>query len=201
MTMACLAGYGAMLEDPLDGQLTAMAVLRTLARPMLASIFIIQGYDTMRNPDRVVKKAEPVVRPIASRVSVVPDDTEQAVRLNGTVQFVGGTLLAIGWLPRLSALAIAATLVPTTAAGHRFWEADSEEERAMQRIQFLKNLGMFGGLLIAAGDTAGRPSLAWRSRHAVKEARREVSHAAKAARTSGKAAAKAARLKARVSGA
>lgn len=192
--------YGAMLEDRLAGQLRHMAVLRAIARPMLASIFIIQGYGTMRDPERVVKKAEPVVRPIASRISVVPDDTEQAVRVNGAVQFVGGTLLAIGWFPRLSALAIAATLVPTTAAGHRFWEADSDEERAMQRIQFLKNLGMFGGLLIAAGDTAGRPSLAWRSRHAVKEARREVSRTAKAARTSGKAAAKAARLKARVSG-
>jgi putative oxidoreductase len=189
-----------MLEDRLDGQLTPMGVLRALARPMLASIFIVQGYDTLRNPERVVKIAEPVVRPIASRVSVVPDDTEQAVRLNGAVQFVGGTLLAIGWLPRLSSLAIAATLVPTTAAAHRFWEASSSEERAMQRTQFLKNLGMFGGLLIAAGDTAGRPSLAWRSRHAVKEARREILHTAKAARTSGKAAAKATRLKARVTG-
>ena len=189
-----------MLEDRLDGQLTRMGVLRAVARPMLASIFIVQGYDTLRNPERVVKMAEPVVRPIASRVSAVPDDTEQAVRLNGAVQFVGGTLLAIGWLPRLSSLAIAATLVPTTAAGHRFWEADSSEERAMQRIQFLKTRGMFGGLLIAAGDTAGRPSLAWRSRHAVKEARREISHTARAARTSGRAAAKATRLKARVTG-
>ena len=35
--------------------------------------------------------------------------------------------------------------------------------RAQQRIQFLKNLAIFGGLLIAAADTAGRPSLAWRS--------------------------------------
>jgi putative oxidoreductase len=189
-----------MLEGGLDGQLTAMAVLRAFARPMLASIFIIQGYDTVRHPDRVVKKAEPVVRPIASRVSVVPDDTEQAVRLNGAVQLIAGSLLAIGWLPRLSALALAATLVPTTAAGHRFWDADNDEERAAQQIQFLKNLGMFGGLLIAAGDTAGRPSLAWRSRHAVREARRDVSRTAKAARVSGKAAAKATRLKARLPG-
>ncbi|HYS31188.1 MAG TPA: DoxX family protein [Streptosporangiaceae bacterium] len=175
-----------------------MAVLRALARPMLASIFIVQGYDTMRHPDRVVKKAEPVVRPIADRVSVVPDDTEQAVRINGGVQFVAGSLLAVGWLPRVSALAIAVTLVPTTAAGHRFWEVTDEQERAQQRIHFLKNLGMFGGLLIAAGDTEGRPSLAWRSRHAVKTARRDMSIAAKTARKSGKASAKAARIKRRL---
>ncbi len=131
---------------------------------MLASIFIVQGYNTMRHPDRVVKKADPVVRPIAERVSFVPDDTEQAVRLNGAIQLAAGTLLALGWLPRLSALTIAGTLVPTTAAGHRFWEFDDDQERAQQRVHFLKNVAMFGGLLIAAGDTACRPSLAWRSR-------------------------------------
>jgi putative oxidoreductase len=160
---------------------------------MLASIFIVQGYDTLRRPERVVKAAEPVVQPIAERVSFVPDDTEQAVRINGAVQLVGGTLLAVGWLPRISALAIASTLVPTTAAGHRFWESTDEQDRYSQRIHFMKNLVMFGGLLIAAGDTAGRPSLAWRSRHAVKSARHDLARGAKSARRSGKAAAKAAK--------
>jgi uncharacterized membrane protein YphA (DoxX/SURF4 family) len=187
-----------MLEDRPGGQLTGMAVLRAVARPMLASIFIVQGFGTMRHPERVVKKAEPVVRPVTERVSFLPDDTEQVVRLNGAVQLTAGVLLAIGWLPRLSAAAIAGTLVPTTAAGHRFWESDDEQERAQQRIHFLKNLAMFGGLLIAAGDTAGRPSLAWRSKHAVHTARREAALAAKTARTSGKTAAKATRLRSKL---
>src|SRR5262245_63700476 len=172
-----------------------MGVLRAVARPMLASIFIVPGFDTMRHPERVVKKAEPVVRPLAQRVSFLPEDTEQAVRLNGAVQFTSGVLLAIGWLPRLSALAIASTLVPTTAAGHRYWEFEDEQERSQQRLHFLKNLTMFGGLLIAAGDTAGRPSLAWRSRHVVQTARREAALAAKTARTSGKTAATVTKLK------
>jgi putative oxidoreductase len=159
---------------------------------MLASIFAIQGYSTLRHPERVVKKAEFVVRPISERVPAVPDQTEQAVRLNGAVQLVAGSLLAR--LPRLSALAIAATLVPTTLAGHRFWEADDQEERAQQRIHFLKNLSMLGGLLITAADTAGQPSLAWRSRHAVKSARHDVSLAARTAKVSGKAGAKAGRV-------
>jgi uncharacterized membrane protein YphA (DoxX/SURF4 family) len=187
-----------MLEDWLGGQFSGMAVVRAVARPMLASIFIVQGLNTMRNPDRVVKKAEPVIRPIAERVSFVPDDTEQAVRINGAVQFTAGILLAAGWLPRLAALTIAGTLVPTTAAGHRFWEAEDEQERAQQRIHFLKNLGLFGGLLIAAADTGGRPSLAWRSRHAVHTARREAALTARTARASGKTAAKATKLKAKL---
>jgi putative oxidoreductase len=149
-----------------------MAVLRAIARPMLASIFIVQGLDSLLHPERVVKQAEPVVRPIAERVPAVPDDTEMAVRLNGAVQLAAGTMLALGRLPRLSALALAVTLVPTTLAGHRFWEAEDGQDRTQQRFHFLKNASMLGGLLIAVGDTAGRPSLAWRSEHAARTRRR-----------------------------
>ena len=165
---------------------------------MVASIFIVQGYDTLRRPERVAPEAEPVVRALAERVPAVPAKTEQAVRLNGAVQLVAGSLLAFGRFPRLSALAIAATLVPTTLAGHRFWEDDEEKDQAQQRIHFLKNVSMFGGLLIAAGDTAGRPSLAWRGRHAAKTARREVALAKRSSKAGAKAGVKAGRLGARL---
>jgi uncharacterized membrane protein YphA (DoxX/SURF4 family) len=164
---------------------------------MLASTFVVAGLNTLRDPGRVAPKAEPVVRPIADRVSIVPDRTEQAVRLNAAVQVVAGSLLALGRLPRLSALAIAATLVPTTYAGHRFWEVDDKQERAQQRAHFLKNLSMFGGLLLAAADTAGNPSLAWRSRHAVKSARHDVALARRAAKASGQAGRKAGQARAK----
>jgi putative oxidoreductase len=171
-----------------------MPVLRAIARPMLACIFAIQGFDTLLHPERVVAQAEPVVRPVAEHVPAMPSETEQAVRISGAVQLVAGSLLALGRLPRLSALAIAATLVPTTLAGHRFWEAEDDKDRAQQRIHFLKNVSMLGGLLIAAGDTAGRPSLAWRGRHVAKTARREVA----LAKRSGKAGATAGRLSSRM---
>lgn len=161
---------------------------------MLASIFITQGFDTLFRPERVSPRAEPVVRRVAGRVPQVPGDTEQAVRINGAVQVVAGSLLALGRLPRLSALALAATLVPTTLAGHRFWEAQDKQEREQQRIAFSKNMSMLGGLLITAADTAGSPSLAWRGRHAARSARRDVALAARTARVSGKAGAKAGKV-------
>ena len=123
---------------------------------MIASVYIIQGYQTMRSPERVVKQAEPVVRSLAEYIDFVPDDTEQAVRVNAAVQLAGGLLLAIGRLPRLASLALAASLVPTTAAGHSFWTCDDPQERAQQRIHFLKNLSMLGGLLMVAADSGGR---------------------------------------------
>ncbi len=154
---------------------------------MMASIFVIQGFDTFRHPEKVAPRAEAVVRPLADRFTAVPAKTEDAVRLNGAVQMVAGTLLALGRFPRLSALALAATLVPTTAAGHRFWEAEEDADRMQQRIHFLKNLSMLGGLLIAAADTGGRPSLAWRAQHGAKTARREASQVTRTAKVAGKA--------------
>jgi putative oxidoreductase len=151
---------------------------------MLASIFILQGFDAMMNPERVSSRAESVVRPLAERVPLIPSETEQAVRLNGAVQFAGGLLLGMGRLPRLSAVAIAVTLVPTTLAGHRFWDIDDKQERAAQRIQFLKNLSMLGGLLLAAVDTAGNPSLAWHAQHAIQSSRRERSRVRQVAKAS-----------------
>ena len=49
---------------------------------------------------------------------------------------------------------------------------------------------MMGGLLIAAADTGGSPSLAWRGRHAARTARREASLVTRTARVTGKAAAR-----------
>jgi putative oxidoreductase len=175
-----------------------MPVLRALAQPMLASIFIVQGYETCRHPERVATRAEPVVRPLAERFPAVPAKTEDAVRLNGAIQMAAGSLLALGRFPRLSALVLAATLVPTTLAGHRFWEVENEATKTQQRIHFLKNVSMLGGLLIAAADTAGKPSLAWRARHSAEAARREAILTARTARASGKAGARVGRLSRRV---
>lgn len=166
---------------------------------MLASIFAIQGLDTLRHPERVAPAAEPVVKPLAEKVPALPASVEQAVRINGAVQLAGGTLLAIGWVPRLAALAIAGTLVPTTLAGHRFWEADEPQTRKQQKIQFLKNMSLLGGLLIAAADTGGRPSLAWRSQHAVRDIRRQSAVAARAARTGARAGSRAGQARRRIS--
>lgn len=134
-----------------------MSLLRLVGRPMLASMFVAGGLNSLRDPEAVAPVAEPVVQPVTERVEALPDRTEQVVRLSGAVQVAAGVLLGIGRVPRVAALAIAGTLVPTTIAGHRFWEAEDSAEREQQLIHFLKNLSMLGGLLIAADDTAGHP--------------------------------------------
>src|SRR6478672_12729706 len=146
-----------------------MAVSRRLARPLLASMFVMGGADALMNPESKVARAKDVGPKLAAPFGL-PQDPEKLVQINGAVQIGAGSLLALGKFPRLASLALAASLVPTTLAGHRFWEETDERTRAMQRIQFFKNVSMFGGLLLAAVDTGGRPSLSWRAHRAAEHA-------------------------------
>src|SRR5947208_17090896 len=96
-----------------------MTVSSALARPMLAGIFIFGGIDSVRNPASKEHLAEGVAPKIAEPLGL-PTDPVKLVRINGAVQVTAGTLLAFGKLPRLSATALALSLLPTTWAGHRF---------------------------------------------------------------------------------
>lgn len=150
-----------------------MSIARRLARPLLAASFVSGGVDTLRNPGPRVETAETVAPRVAEPLPL-PKEADQLVKINAAVQVVGGLLLAIGRLRRLAAVALAASLVPTTVAGHRFWEEEDEAGRAQQQIHFLKNAGLLGGLILAAVDTEGAPSLGWRARRAARRARKKA---------------------------
>jgi putative oxidoreductase len=141
-----------------------MSISRRIARPMLASMFIAGGLDAIQSPEGKVKAAAAVTEPLKARFPLLPEDAATLVRLNGIVQVGAGALLALGRFRRLAAWALVASVIPTTYAGHRFWEEVDEETRAQQRVHFLKNLGLLGGLILAAVDTEGAPSLGWRAR-------------------------------------
>src|SRR3954468_259550 len=166
-----------------------MTLIRLIARPMLASMFVMGGVDSLRHASGKVSKAEKVTRQVptlAQKIAPglpVPTDPATLIRINGGVQVVAGLALATGRMPRLSALALAASLAPTTYGGHPFWEEKAPAARATQRTQFLKNVSMLGGLLLAGVDTEGKPGVAWRTRRAARDVRREARHLAKQART------------------
>src|SRR6185312_10522774 len=142
-----------------------MSLVRRIARPLLAASLITGGIDTLRNPGPRVPQAEKVVSPLVEKVPQL-SNAEQVVKVDAAIKVVAGALFALGRFPRLSAAALIASLVPTTAAGHRFWEESDPVKRKQQQLHFLKNAGIVGGLLLATVDTEGRPSLAWRAQHA-----------------------------------
>jgi uncharacterized membrane protein YphA (DoxX/SURF4 family) len=147
------------------------------ARPLLAGMFVAGGLDSLLHPESKMKKADPVTSKLA-RLFGLPEDTELLIRVNGAVQMGAGVLLAMGVLPRPMAASLAVSLVPTTVAGHPFWKEDDPTTRAQQRTQFLKNASMLGGLILAATDTDGRPSMSWRAHRAIEHTAARVSESA-----------------------
>lgn len=171
---------------------------------MLSGIFVVSGARNLQNPGRVVPAAKPVTDRVAPLIERnwpgAPTDTETLVRVNAGVQLTAGLLLASGRLTRPAALVLAGTLVPTTAAGHPFWNTDDPAARAQNQIHFLKNLGLFGGLLLAAADTEGRPGLRWRAGHRIGHSRRSVERAVRTARREAKIAVRSAATARRLPG-
>lgn len=150
-------------------------LLRRVARPLLASIFIVGGINALREAEAHAEAGKPLLDNVTAQLKdALPEgvrtDPVTLVRADGAVKVIAGTMLALGWAPRLAALALIGSLIPTTAAGHRFWEAENEQDKQEQLIHFLKNTGLVGGLLIAAADTEGKPSLGWRARRAAARA-------------------------------
>lgn len=171
-----------------------MTITRLLARPMLATIFVAGGVNALRNTEghaakakKVTDKVVPAAQKAAPQVPI-PTDPATLVRINAGAQILAAAALATGRAPRLSASVLAASLVPTTLAGHAFWNETDPQAKNAQRLQFYKNTSVLGGLLLAAVDTEGRPGLAWRARRAAADVRREARHVAKEARREAKLA-------------
>ncbi|HYN92416.1 MAG TPA: DoxX family membrane protein [Pilimelia sp.] len=175
-----------------------MTPVRTAARVLLSGIFIAGGARALANPERLVPQAKPItdrVGPLLGRVDPrLPTDTSALVRVNGATQLLGGLLLATGHLTRPAAAVLAGSLVPTTLAAHSFWNEAAAPDRRLHQTQFLKNLGLLGGLLLAAADTEGKPGLRWRAEHAADRTQRSVRRTQRSVRRMARTARREAKL-------
>lgn len=113
-------------------------MVRTGIRLLLAGIFIMGGWGAMGKPGGRPRKVEAAGIPYP----------EQAVVLNGALMVLAGFLLCLGITPRIAAGLLVGSMIPTTLVGHSFWKEESGPGREQQLIQFLKNLGLIGGLLM-----------------------------------------------------
>lgn len=128
-----------------------MRLLQIAARPMLGSLFLSSGIDTLRNPEPRADLAKGTLEQLRGYLPFLPDDDVLLVRANAAVQLLAAAALSVGRLPRVSAVVLAASLVPTTYAGHAWWQHDEAEARSGHRTQFGKNAAVLGGLLAVAG--------------------------------------------------
>ena len=172
-----------------------MTVTRLIARPMIASMFFVGSVSALKNADKLAGKASGVTDALIPAIkrfaptAPFPEDPVTLVRINAAVQLAAAAALATGKAPRVASATLAVSLVPTTFAGHRFWEEPDPVQRKNQQLHFFKNLGALGGLMLAAVDTEGKPGVAWRARRAAKDVRREARHLGHTARREAKLAA------------
>jgi putative oxidoreductase len=117
-----------------------MRVTDRLPAAALGIPFLWLGYDAAKEPGNRAKLAAQIKIP----------HPELAVRANGGAMVLGGLGLITGVLPRAAAAGLAVSLIPTTLAGHAYWNETNSQARKAGRIQLLKNLGLIGGLLAIA---------------------------------------------------
>ena len=70
------------------------------------------------------------------------------------VELGGGLLLALGWKARWAAAVLLLFLIPTTLIFHQFWGLEPKLMQ-MQKIHFLKNVAIMGGMLMVLAIGAG----------------------------------------------
>jgi uncharacterized membrane protein YphA (DoxX/SURF4 family) len=124
-------------------------LIRTAGRFLLAGIFVYSGYGMFQHPEGYAKRA-------ASALPMLPEDPTIA-KVHGAIMMGAGTTLALGFLPKMSARILALSLIPNSLVGHPFWKAETPEERRTHLVHFLKNAGLFGGLLYVSADKRTKP--------------------------------------------
>ena len=157
-------------------------MIRKFARPMLASVYIADGVETVMNPSAHRDNAEAALKTIRSMVpreyrSFVPSSPETATLAVGGIKTGAGALFALGKAPRTSATLLAATAVPTLLGRNAFWDAKDDQEKARRRTGALTDLALLGGVLLATVDTEGKPNLQWRAQKAAQVTKKNVAKA------------------------
>ena len=122
--------------------------LALVGRVLLAWLFLVSGVDKMG-------AFAGTAGYIASTGLPMPEVLAAATI---ALEIGGGLLLAIGFKARWAAAAFAAFTLVATLLFHNYWAAP-EAQQFMQRLMFLKNLSIVGGLLMVVAFGPGRWSV------------------------------------------
>jgi putative oxidoreductase len=119
-----------------------------VSRILLTVLFVMSGFGKLTDYAGTVGYMEHVGAPMPSVAAAV------AIAM----EFLVGLALLAGVCVRPLALLLMLFVAGTAVLGHPFWSMDGAE-RALNQVQFLKNLAIMGGLLLLAITGAGRYAL------------------------------------------
>jgi putative oxidoreductase len=124
-------------------------MILSLTRILLSLVFVAAGYskvfgyggNSMQGWIDAVKKLT-----IPGTMDPLPN-AELLAQIAAYGELVGGILLLLGILSRISALGLLLFTIAASVLGHAFWTYADPAQSFMQMGQFLKNMGLAGGLL------------------------------------------------------
>jgi putative oxidoreductase len=123
-------------------------LMALVGRILLAAMFLISGYGKLTGFDGTVGYIASKGLPMAQVLAAV------AI----LIELGGGLAIVIGWKTRWAALAFIVFLIVISPIFHNYW-AVAPEQMQGQRINFMKNLTILGGMLLLLGFGPGRYSL------------------------------------------
>ncbi len=132
-------------------------ILACFGRICLGAVFIVDGINYLLDWEGTVQNLQNGLCQWAERASSFPQATAIAesllpfsptlVTISLIFLLLGGSLVFFGIKSRLGAFLLILFLVPTTLIFHSFWIM-GPREKAFETMIFMKNLAIFGGLLV-----------------------------------------------------
>lgn len=116
-----------------------------IGRLLLATLFLVAVYGKIMNYDAtaayMASKNLPMV-PLLLGLTII-------------IESLGGLSLLLGYKVRFIAVILFLFLIPVTGLMHNFWDVQDPTMKQGELYNFLKNLGVMGGLLYVASCGAG----------------------------------------------
>ncbi len=115
-----------------------MEYLFVLGRVLLGGYFIMSGYNHFKNVNMLTGYAQSKGVPMA----------KEATLLTGLMMLLGGLGVLLGIYIQLSVLLLAIFLFVTTFKMHQYWKVTDPMARMGEQVNFYKNLGLLGAVLM-----------------------------------------------------
>jgi putative oxidoreductase len=119
-----------------------------LGRILLAGMFVLSGYGKIvgfaGTVGNIANKGLPMAEVLAA-IAIL-------------IEVGAGLAILFGWKTRWAALAFMVFLIVITPIFHNFWTVPPEQVMA-QQINFMKNVSIFGGMMLLFAFGPGRYSL------------------------------------------
>jgi putative oxidoreductase len=122
--------------------------LALVGRILLGLIFVLSGFQKLMGFSGVVASIGGKGLPMPEVLAI----------LTIAIELGAGLLLVIGLKARWAAFLIFLFIIPVSLTFHNFWAMEGAQA-AMNKIQFMKNVSIMGGMLLAAAFGPGRYSV------------------------------------------